>query len=587
MAGASWLSHRCLYTALLWAIQSQRRAWETTNEVRQRRGELRRALDSLQITDNLLERTNRELETSRKEAEEARQAKSRFVANISHEFRTPLNVIVGFAEMVCTAPESYGAMVWPRELREDLLTIWRNAEHLLKMVDDVLDLAQLQAYRLPILPEPTDLAEFIKDALGVGSAILRNSNLLLRLNLPEGLPVMQFDQTRIRQVLLNLLSNAVRHTHQGYIEVGALRAAQEVVVYVRDSGEGIPAEKLSSLFQEFEHIDTSKHQPHQGAGLGLSIAKHLLHLHGGRIWVESEVHKGSTFFFSLPLPSAHATAQPSALRTIEGRDLRPVQPAAPIVVLSDDPLAVRTLGRHLERRLVVAASVSEAVERIREEHPDIAYVAMRKGAEPDTGLTQARNVLEAVYPSDVPVLASEFPTERRSGDRLGAEGFLVKPVTRAELVSAVMRVCSRPQRVIIAEDEADMRLLLKRILQAEWPDLQIAEAGSGTEVLTLARQGCSLILLDLLMPDMQGVEVMAVLRSSPVTAEIPIVVVTARGPEDDPEMLRRGELHVLKSKAFSAEEIMRTVEAVSKALPPRYVASSLAERPHSRPPHEL
>ncbi|MDI7275471.1 MAG: histidine kinase dimerization/phospho-acceptor domain-containing protein, partial [Anaerolineae bacterium] len=194
-------SSRSLYATLHWALESQSRAWQTAEEVRARRSELRRTLDSLRMTHGLLERTVQELEAARAEAEEARQIKAHFVANISHEFRTPLNVIVGFAEMLCTSPETYGGLSWSPALREDVGTIWRNAEHLLKMIDDVLDLAQIEASRLPVLPEPIDLIHLIHETLATGSALLRESRLGLRVSLPESLPVLRADPTRVRQVI--------------------------------------------------------------------------------------------------------------------------------------------------------------------------------------------------------------------------------------------------------------------------------------------------------------------------------------------------------------------------------------------------
>jgi len=211
-AVVSWLSSRNLYTVLHWAMYSQARAWETARELRGRRQQLRRTLTSLRNAHAVLARTTRELEDARLEAEEARRVKSRFVSNISHELRTPLNIIVGFAEMLCTSPETYGDPDWPPALREDLFTIWRNAEHLLSMVDDVLDLAQIEAARLPIVPERTDLAQLIRDTLVTASALIRESGLDLRVSLPPKLGDLDIDRTRIRQVLLNLINNAVRFT---------------------------------------------------------------------------------------------------------------------------------------------------------------------------------------------------------------------------------------------------------------------------------------------------------------------------------------------------------------------------------------
>ena len=582
MAVVAWLASHSLYTALGWALSSQRRAWETADEVRQRRGQLRSALNSLQMTYGLLEQSNRELQSARLEAEEARQVKARFVANISHELRTPLNIIVGFAEMLCTSPESYGGETWSPALREDLLTIWRNAEHLLKMVDDVLDLAQIDATRLPILLERTDLKELIHDTLAAAEALLRNSHLELRVSVAGGIGSLNLDRTRIRQVLLNLINNAVRHTHMGYVEVGAYpRAGEGVVVYVRDSGEGIPKEKLETIFQEFERVDASTQRTSPGAGLGLSISKHLIHMHGGDIWVESEVGKGSTFYFSLPYSEKLPRMIPAQARRGRTRQSHPERGTGAIVALGADPLALRLLDRYLlERPLLPAHSILEAIGLIRSEHPEAAVVMADSPSELSAATDTARTLLQAVAPCDLPVVVCSFPTERRAGYSLGVPELLIKPVTRNDVLAAVTRVCQRPQRVLIVDDDLDMLSLLRRIIVSAWQQVEVLTTTSGREALVLAQQCPDVILLDLLLLEMSGVEALSALRAEPATASIPVVVITARGPAEDLAALRKGEMYVLRNSSFSAGELIRVIELLTQTLPPRY-APAVPEQSHT------
>ncbi|MCL6431904.1 MAG: response regulator, partial [Anaerolineae bacterium] len=564
-------SSRSLYATLLWALESQNRAWQTAEEVRTRRAELRRTLDSLRMTHGLLERTVQELEAARAEAEQAREIKAHFVANISHEFRTPLNIIVGFAEMLCTRPEAYEGVSWSPALREDIATIWRNAEHLLKMVDDVLDLAQIEASRLPVLPEPTDLIRLIHETLATGSALLRESHLELRVSLPETLPLFRIDPTRVRQVLLNLVNNAVRFTHQGYIQVGAYLSDGEVTVYVRDTGEGIPPDKLETIFERFEQVESSGRRPHGGLGLGLAISRQLVRLHGGRMWAESEPGKGSTFYFTLPCTEPERAGTAQLMRTHAAASPQGSRPSA--VVLCQDPLVVRMLARHVERLDVVgASSVAEARALVGEVHP-AAVVAV--GDAPST-LDQARALLSELVPLDVAAIVCDYPTERQAGSALGVSDFLVKPVTQRELAAAIARLKPRPRHVLVADDDPDMLRLLCRMVQQEWSDAEILSAATGVDALRLALQAPDVVLLDLFMPGLSGVEVLARLRANPATARIPVIVVTARTPAEELANLRECEVRVLRKRGLAAGEMVRLIESLGVALSPRYAAAPAA-----------
>jgi signal transduction histidine kinase/CheY-like chemotaxis protein len=568
---ASWLSSQSLYASLNWALDSQARAWKTAEEVRLRRGELRRTLDSLRVTHGLLERTIRELEAARLEAEEARRIKSRFVANISHEFRTPLNIIVGFAEMLCTSPDTYGSISWPPALREDVLTIWRNAEHLLKMIDDVLDLAQIEASRLPVLPEPVDLVRLIRESLATASALLRDSGIGLRISLPEALPLLGVDPTRIRQVLLNLVNNAVRFTPQGYVEVGAYLTKGEVIVYVRDTGEGIPQDRLESVFEEFEQVDTSGRRRHRGLGLGLAISRHLIHLHGGRIWAESEAGKGSTFYFSLPCLEKGRKPIPAQFSRGRPRATRPSSEKEAVVVLCSDPLVLRMLARHLGKlRVITSDSVDEAIALVHEHHPVAVLIAAESRGGSQPALDMARAVREGVAPSDVPTIVCDFPTERQAGQSLGVSECMLKPVTQKELVPVINRLHASPRRILVVDDDLDMLRLLSRMVEQGWPKAQVLTAASGADALRLASQLPDVILLDLLMPGMSGVEVLNALRADPVVASIPIVVITARAPAEELVTVREGEVRVLRKRGFAAGELVHIVESLGMSLPPHY-----------------
>ncbi len=572
----SWLSSTNLYTVLRWALDSQGRAWHTADEVNRRREQLRRTLDSLQHAHAALSRTSRELEEARLEAEESRRVKARFVSNISHELRTPINIIVGFAELVCFSPETYGDFDWPPALREDLVTIWRNAEHLLRMIDDVLDLAQIEASRLPITPEPTDLAQLIRDTMVTASGLLKDSGLELRIEVPESIGPLDLDRTRVRQVLLNLINNAVRATRHGFLEVSASVDAELATVTVRDTGQGIPPDRLELIFEEFEQVDTSLRRPHQGVGLGLAICRQFVRLHGGRIWAESVLGEGSAFHFSLPLPNKGTVMlTPSLLHDLPTRARARVERAT-VVALCRDSLVGRVLERHAERlQVVLAEDVDAAVEAVREHHPQLAFVGVEPGTDVRDAVEQAWALTEAARPAELPALVASFPTERRAGASLGVEEFLIKPVTAEQVTGAVRRLCEEPSRLLVVDDEPDMLALLGRILMREWPAAEVVGVSSGEEALAVLDDlRPSVVLLDLLMPEMNGAEFLVRMRARATGPIPPVAVITARGPAEEVAAPGHSELVVVRRGGLGAEELVHLLEALAETLPARYVTGS-------------
>lgn len=574
----SWLSSRNLYTALDWALQSQSRAWQTADEVTRRREQLRRTLDSLRNAHTMLSRTLRELEEARREAEDARRAKSRFVANISHELRTPLNVIVGFAEMICTAPEAYGLETASSDLREDLLKVWRNAEHLLSMIDDVLDLSQIEASRLPVVPRPTNPLQLIRDTLVAASILIRESGAELHVSLPASAPVLEMDATRIRQVLLNLVNNAARYAPGGSIEVGAWATEGEFITYVRDSGPGIPQDRLEAIFSEFERLDTASSQAAKGVGLGLTISKHFVRLHGGRIWAESEIGRGSCFYFALPLPEHRSPAQPAVPRQYGPQRATDRPGEGELVLVSEDHIAVRLLERHLEGLRVVPAESAEAAESlVRRIHPEAIAFAASSAETVPAALETARTLLRSLPGIDLPAVVTTIPTERRAGSNLGAAEFLIKPVTQRDLVSAISRLRPKPRRLLLVEDDTDMLGLLEKMVASRWPEAQTVSVTTAEKALEWLEQSASLppdlIVLDLLMPGMGGAALIEELRRHESRRRIPVVVITARGPAEALANSSPGEIHVIRSSGLAAGEIVRFLEMLTKALPPRYASA--------------
>ncbi|MGH2458986.1 MAG: sensor histidine kinase [Chloroflexota bacterium] len=297
---AAWLAAQPTRVALRWSWLEYRRADREADQARRRQAELTRVVKSLNVAQDRLEMMNRELERARRAADEARRLKADFAATVSHELRTPLNLIIGFSELLAAGTEGSPSPPDLSAIQRDVDPIYRNARYLSSLIDDILDLAQIDAARMGLIRESVDLATLIRDAAATVEPFFRRKNLDLFLDVPEGLPNVVADRDRLRQVLVNLLSNAARFTDHGGVRMTASADERHVTIGVSDTGLGIPAVELPHVFEEFRQGTGASGRPLGHSGLGLSISKRIVEMHSGTMWVESEVEQGTTFFFTLP-----------------------------------------------------------------------------------------------------------------------------------------------------------------------------------------------------------------------------------------------------------------------------------------------
>ncbi|MBI1881042.1 MAG: HAMP domain-containing histidine kinase [Chloroflexi bacterium] len=284
-----------------WAWDYFQQAQVLIEETQKRKVELEQTMDDLARANMQLTRLNIMAQGLRQAAEDARRAKEEFVANVSHELRTPLNMITGFSEAILHTPETYSSKI-PAALLADLAVIHRNATHLSDLINDVLDLSQIDAKQMALTKEQVQIQEIVNAATIAVRPLFDSKGLYLETEVPEDIPPIFCDRTRIREVLLNLFSNAGRFTQCGGVKVRVWQEGNDIIVAVADTGAGIATEDMSKLFQPFQQVDTSIRRHYGGTGLGLSISKRFIELHGGKIWVESEQGVGTTFFFRLPIP---------------------------------------------------------------------------------------------------------------------------------------------------------------------------------------------------------------------------------------------------------------------------------------------
>lgn len=550
-----WAAIHALLTAVQWYLYSYTEAERNMEEARQHRARLAQVLKDLDQAYHRLQRTNAALVAAWKAKDEAERFKTEFVTNVSHELRTPLNLIIGFAEMMMASPESYGGVQLPGPYRSDLNAIYHSAKHLLALVDDVLDLARIEAGKMALAREKVDLPELVDEVIGMVRDHITAKGLDLQVNVPDRLPPLWIDQLRIRQVLLNLLVNAARFTERGWIRVDVSQEGDEVAVRVTDTGRGIPEQDLPRIFEEFRSTEQPLSAWHSGTGLGLPISKRFVELHNGRMGVESVYGRGTSFWFTLPCKPVPEQRR----QTWSVRHPRPIARLGAseriVLVVSEDPHAASVLQRYLDGYRVIDTAELGEVARLVEEVKPLAVVADEATPLPEIS-------------DRVLVVRCPLPSSRRTAQMLGVSDYLVKPVSRQELLRAIERIGRPVRRVLVADDEPEVVRLFRRMLRAHIPPRGCLEAYNGEEALRLMQEERpDLVLLDLVMPQVDGRSVLEQMARDPDLADIPVIVVSARG--QDPTSLRlSGPIQLSRPGGFELGEVVRALEASLSVLAP-------------------
>ncbi len=466
--------------------------------------------------------------------QELDRLKTQFIANMSHELRTPLNSIIGFSRVILKGID--GPLTEAQ--RQDLTAIYNAGQHLLGLINDILDLSKIEAGRMELHFTEVDMREIIRGVMSTAVGLTRDKPIELRQQVPEDLPPVWADAQRARQVLLNLVSNAAKFTDQGFIAVRAWADDAYVTVSVQDTGIGIPKEKQAEIFEEFTQVESGTTRRYGGTGLGLAIARRLVELMGGRIWVESEPGKGSTFFFTLP------RARPRTL--VEPRSGRPV-----VLCVDDDPGVITLYRRYLEKHgfeVVGLTDPQDVLEVVRRVRPDVITLDVMMPHK--DGWVILQELKTDPETRSIPVIVCSIIDERGRGFSLGAAEYLVKPFTEEELLEAIQRVDGRPGplKVLVIDDSEADRQLIRRVLE-RLGGYQVLEASGGSEGTALARQERpDLVILDLMMPEMDGFMVVEALKGDPATRSIPIIVLTAKSLTEEDRQRLNGRIEALLQK---------------------------------------
>jgi signal transduction histidine kinase/CheY-like chemotaxis protein len=534
-------------------------------------------------------------ERERKIAEAANRAKSTFLANMSHELRTPLNAIIGYSEMLQEDAEESGNT----EIAADLNKIHSAGKHLLALISDILDYSKIEADRMELHPEVVDIAQLIEETIGsVEPMILKNNNTFT-LKRDANLGSMRTDPMRVRQVLLNILSNAAKFTRGGMIALEVVRTETRttlsnapdeetapvcsvdsaVMFRISDTGIGMTQEQLGRLFQPFTQADVSTTRKYGGTGLGLAITRNLCHMMGGDVLVESEYGHGTTFTVVLPAAIPPAEEREAMMNQIQKQDAaqtrsrlveQSYQPT--VLVIDDDPLARDLIARTLSSnmlRVEVAENGKEGLRLARTLRPalitlDVLMPEM-DGWEVLTTIKTDPNL------AHIPVILLTILDDREHGFTLGATDYLNKPVQRELLLTTVKKYLNgagtspqaRDAVILVVEDDEFTREMLRHTLEREqWP---VIEAENGrVALMRIVERRPSLILLDLMMPEIDGFQLLTMLQANPFWRQIPVIIVTARdlSPEERIHINGYAET-ILQKQTDTIDELLHNIRELA------------------------
>ncbi len=486
--------------------------------------------------------------------------KTQFLANMSHELRTPLNSIIGFSRVILKGID--GPLT---ELQKtDLTSIHNSGQHLLSLINNILDLSKIEAGKMELNFEEVDLGPILKSVVSTAVALVKDKPVSLYQEIPDDLPIVWADSTRMRQIILNLVSNACKFTDEGAITVRAQADHEKVMISVADTGIGIPVDKLNSIFEEFTQVDASTTRKVGGTGLGLPISRHFVEMHQGQIWVESKPGRGSTFQFFIPIKPGEE--QPELVTTVpegktDGRN-------KVIIAIDDDPSVITLYERFLERQDYMVIGINhkhDIVAQVKDLAP--AAILLDVLMPEKDGWSILRSLKEDVLTKDIPVIICSIVSDKNRGFSLGAADYLVKPIAEQELLKALKYLESEPKKrgkVLVIDDQADDILLIRRILEVQ-SQYKIIEASNGKQGLELVHNvNPDLIILDLTMPEMDGFKVVEALKDSEKTRSIPIIIVTAKELSPAEQQLLTGQVEVLLRKGIFTENEL--LEDVSQAL---------------------
>jgi signal transduction histidine kinase/CheY-like chemotaxis protein len=566
--------------------------------IQTRDAELQSANDLLEVYNQNLERKveerTAELARATDEAQEAKtaaelasKAKSAFLANMSHELRTPLNAIIGYSEMLQEDATDAGMP----ELVADLQKIHGAGKHLLGLINDVLDISKIEAGKMDLFLETIEVPALIRDVVSTIKPLVQRNGNTLSVEVAAELPAMRSDATKVRQALFNLLSNACKFTEKGTIslkvlfEPGANVGGGHFVFQVRDTGIGMSPDQLKKLFRAFTQADASTTRKYGGSGLGLAITRYFCRMMGGEVSVESELGQGSTF--TIKLPALVAAARIPLLDTTfsqkERRFTHVPAGASQILVIDDDPTVHDLMARYLSKegfRVMIATGGKEGIAMAKQNKPDLITLDVLM-AEMDGWAVLSELKADPVT-ADIPVIILTMFDDKEMGFALGASDYMTKPIDRERLLNVLRKhhQSHLPCHVLVVEDDPTIRQMVHRVLDKEGWLVREAENGQAG-LQAVAESTPTIILLDLMMPVMNGFDFLRELRRNPCWSNIPVVILTAKDLTVEDRAQLKGNVELILQKGdYTRERLLQEVrDLVKSSLPAPPAAPATAPSP--------
>jgi signal transduction histidine kinase/DNA-binding response OmpR family regulator len=508
---------------------------EMLGQIQEREGalqEVHRDLEQrVQARTAQLATANKELELKNREVERATRLKSRFLASMSHELRTPLNAIVGFSDLLA---EGVPGELNPKQKRF-VNHIKEGSAHLLQLINDILDLSKIEAGQLELRCEYFQVRDALPEVLSTIRPLAMAKNIQVEQKLEIDRPAYA-DRVRFKQILYNLLSNAVKFTPKdGRISIACVNDGDFVSLSVSDTGIGIRAEDQAMVFEEFRQVEGSKDATHEGTGLGLAITKRLVEQQGGTISLASELGKGSRFTFTLPAGASAKTKTAAGLAVSATAPQRTVVAEGrkkPLVLIVDDELAARELlASYLspEYRTAMAESGNEAVKKAQQMRPDaITLDVLMPGGNGFETLVALRKDPET---TNIPIIIVSIVDQSQVGFALGAADYLIKPIRKPLLLETIRKHVpyhdDDDATILLVDDDPRTLVLLEETLRFAGYETQSVRSGARA-LEVLSSKLVSAVLLDLLMPGMDGFEVIRHVRQEPALKQLPILVMTGK-----------------------------------------------------------